>query len=178
VTRSNLNVSLSVLTDSLVESVMQAIRLASLEELGGAYRPSAARTRRPSLDAIDAGPFVQAGSDAHTNGIDLEPNRDSERVARPREARAQTRRRVERPTVTARIADLAPPEATAEITDPQMLLGLGYPDVQVEREPEAVPEPEPSSRVRANGGSPPMRLRDNETLARVSNAGVVIRRAK
>jgi hypothetical protein len=46
-----------------------------------------------------------------------------------------------------------------------------------EAEIAAVPEG-PASTVRAIGGSSPVRLRANETLARVSNAGVVIRRGK
>jgi hypothetical protein len=46
---------------------------------------------------------------------------------------------------------------------------------------EAHTEPEgesPASGIRPVGSAPTVRLSDNETLARVSNAGIVIRRKK
>lgn len=83
--------------------------------------------------------------------------------------------------------DVAPPTAAAEITDPQWLLAMGSSapnDVldleqpeQVEPPPESVSEA-PASTTRDLGGVSPVRLRANETLARVSGAGVVIRRAR
>src|SRR5580700_8265303 len=80
-----------------------------------------------------------------------------------------------------------PAEITdAEITDPQWLLAMGTqsspdilsiaPLVDAETALESVSEG-PVSTVRETGNISPVRLRANETLARVSGAGVVIRRA-
>jgi len=83
--------------------------------------------------------------------------------------------------------EVAPPATAAEITDPQWLLAMGSSapnDVldleqpeQVEPAEESVSEA-PASTTRDLGGVSPVRLRANETLARVSGAGVVIRRAR
>jgi len=80
--------------------------------------------------------------------------------------------------------EVAPPAPAAEITDPQWLLAMGSSapnDVldpeQIEPPPESVSEA-PASTTRDLGGVSPVRLRANETLARVSGAGVVIRRAR
>lgn len=87
-------------------------------------------------------------------------------------------------------ADTSPPPAEvtdAEITDPQWLLAMGTPPspdilsvasaVDVGTALESVSEG-PVSTVRETGNISPVRLRANETLARVSGAGVVIRRAR
>jgi hypothetical protein len=119
------------LTESLVDSVMAAIRSASLEELLG------------------------------------------ERHGRPTRARRRVREdRITALAPTAPAPDDTPTETHGEITDPQMLLALGAAPPLVDEAPPALPEfEEPSS-------GPQLRLRDNETVARVSNAGVVIRRAR
>ncbi|MGO9837716.1 MAG: hypothetical protein ACLP1X_26310 [Polyangiaceae bacterium] len=83
-------------------------------------------------------------------------------------------------------ADVAPPPAAAgEITDPQWLLAMGAPapagvgEADVEEIASASESLEgPASTVREVAARPPVRLRANETLARVSNAGVVIRRSR
>jgi hypothetical protein len=92
-------------------------------------------------------------------------------------------------------ADPAPPEASAEITNPQWLLAMGSPATsEVAEQPSVaaqasnVDEPHssttpewdtegPASTVRDSTSRSPVRLRENESLARVSGAGVVIRRA-
>jgi hypothetical protein len=129
--RPTLESSLTALTESLVDSVMAAIRSASLEELLG------------------------------------------ERRERPTRARRRVREdRITALAPTAPAPDDTPTEAHEEITDPQMLLALGTAPPLVDEAPQPFPEfEEPSS-------GPQLRLRDNETVARVSNAGVVIRRAR
>jgi hypothetical protein len=101
-----------------------------------------------------------------------------------------------------RSASSHPPPAVADITDPESLLSIvatnaSAPAIGSVRRSapsiltpvparttptniERAPEPEgdsPASGVRPVGGST-VRLSDNETLARVSNSGVVIRRRK
>ena len=91
---------------------------------------------------------------------------------RQRPTRARPRVREDRITALAPTPDETPPEAHGDITDPQMLLALGTDPPPVDEAPQPLPEfEEPSSGSR-------LRLRDNETVARVSSAGVVIRRGR
>ncbi len=90
-----------------------------------------------------------------------------------------------RPVVVAGPPKLAPATPAGEITNPEGLLSMG-------REPPgAAPRPaEPADASESEMGAPPpggvtgdvirlpLRLREGETLARESGAGVVIRRAR
>jgi len=137
-------------------------------------------------------------------GLVREATADGLRTLLADEARRRATRRAVRPArgpaaptipaapagVVTTTADLAPPAPSAEITDPQWLLGMGPPAPAEVVLPEVVlpvpaaPESEaggPPSGVREVASAPPaspVRLRPNETLARVSGAGVVIRRAR
>jgi hypothetical protein len=104
-------------------------------------------------------------------------------IPRPgRPAREPTRRSNVRGTST----DVTLALATAgEITNPQWLLAMGAPapsdvgEADVEEIASASESSEgPASTVRELAARSPVRLRANETLARVSNAGVVIRRSR
>jgi hypothetical protein len=119
VPRSTFRTTLSALTESFVDDVMDAIRSASLEDV------ARGRTRPPP--------------------------------------------RVRHRIVAASGADMVTPEPADEITDPDMLLGLGMPPPLVDLSPGPIPA-DPTTGLH-------MKLRENETLARVSGAGVVIRRA-
>jgi hypothetical protein len=79
--------------------------------------------------------------------------------------------------------DRAPPPAVAEITDPEALLAGAAPKPAppLALEYTRVSESEsdgPASAVRPLPLVSPVRLMGNETLARVSSSGVVIRRAR
>jgi hypothetical protein len=152
--RSPLKTSLRVLTDAFADSVMEAIRAASLEEVMGADREA----RRPT----------EVGR--------------ATRPTRPR-SKAKVRRvsgaRSSRSAAKIDEGDSALLEPTSEITDPQMLLGLGLIDPVIEPPPrrfEATNEPKVG--LHANASAPVVRLRENESVARVSSGGVVIRRAR
>jgi hypothetical protein len=107
---------------------------------------------------------------------------------RPRIRSARASRAVRAPTSQPKLATLAIakaevayPAPAAEITDPQWLLAMGSDAPLDVEETEMAAEPvseAPASSVRELGGASPIRLRANETLARVSGAGVVIRRAR
>jgi hypothetical protein len=152
--RSPLKTRLRVLTDAFADSVMEAIRAASLEEVMGAER--------------EAGRTTEVGR--------------STRPTHPR-SKARVRRvsaaRSSRSAAKVAEGDSAPFEPTSEITDPQLLLGLGLVEPVIEPAPrrfEATDEPKVS--LHTNASAPVMRLRDNESVARVSSGGVVIRRAR
>jgi hypothetical protein len=149
VPRSALQTSLAALTESLVDSVMDAIRSASLEDLLGQ----------------DPGPRTAPAQ--------------VERVSVTRRARARRRRSVAlprpadpEPPRSVATDDLPEPEPASEITDPDLVLGFALAGQVVDEEPQPSPEKE----ERPSGYQ--VRLRENETLARASNAGVVIRRSR
>jgi hypothetical protein len=137
------------LTESLVDSVMGAIRSASLEEVLGP-RSAATRVGRRSRNARAA--TARAAT----------TKRRPVRVRRPAEP--------EMPPTSVVIDDIPEPELGSEITDPERVLGVLPPEQFVDEESPSSPEVE----ERPSGYH--VRLRGNETLARVSNAGVVIRR--
>jgi hypothetical protein len=171
VSHSTLKASLDALTASLVDSVLDAIRSASLDDLlGEGIRLPESRIATPAKVA---------------RGTLVPPIDEPPIPATPSRRRLRS---MSETTAVVLATDLTPPEPAAEITDPQMLLGLGPPRALVDAAPKHE-EPSsrradstPTSRVsdsslpRANGHAPHVRLRDNETVARVSNAGVVIRR--
>jgi hypothetical protein len=169
VPQPRLKTSLHTLTEALVESVMNAIRLASLEELMG----RTPRSSTPHDVRLDP-PQVREGR----------PRRQArapEREAAPRERARPSAPPVVVPLLLEDISTA--PEPASEITDPQMLLALGIPDVDVPIPPPRAPAPveltlPPSRFAYTNGEARPVRLRDNESVARVSGAGVVIRRAR
>jgi len=99
----------------------------------------------------------------------------------PPRARRPLRGMARRSTIAGMTADLAPSAPGADITDPQRLLAITAPGPLDVAEAETAPDSPsdgPVSTVREAGGVSPVRLRANETLARVSSAGVVIRRAR
>jgi hypothetical protein len=127
------------------------------------------------------------------------PSRPAHAARAPRAAHAEARKSIAA-LANVRSASSLPPPAVAEITDPESLLSIvaangSAPAVASVRRSapsilmpvaarttttERPQEPEgesPASGVRPMGGST-VRLSDNETLARVSNSGVVIRRRK
>jgi hypothetical protein len=163
---SALRASLDALTLSFIDALMDAIRTASVEELLG----EAPRVHR--ADALRIGKDERATS----------PVPQRKRAALPASVRpisAQPRRSGVSTVPSRSVRSAPPPAPTAEITDPQGLLAMGLPMRLGAAEAEIAGVPEgPASTVRAIGGSSPVRLRANETLARVSNAGVVIRRGK
>jgi hypothetical protein len=171
---SALKTTLHALTVSFTDAVMDAIRSASLEDLlGQASRgpgrstgvPSTAKVARAESSAAQLG--RHSGGHEPPNGVRVGARRSGLSAAAA--------------TDPAPSPSQAPPAPAAEITDPQGLLSMGTqesrnvapPEIARERVPEG-----PASAVRAVEASSPVRLRANETLARVSNAGVVIRRAK
>jgi hypothetical protein len=84
---------------------------------------------------------------------------------------------------TTRTLDLTPLPTVAEITDPEALLAgaVPAPGPPPVLGPPRVPESEgdgPPSAVRPLPVVSPVRLMGNETLARVSGSGVVIRRGR
>jgi hypothetical protein len=140
---SALQRSLAALTASLVDSVMEAIRSASLEELLGREKATRVRATRRA------------------------------RVSKPRPVAAPRPKMPASPTVAAEIVPHTPELAPAsEITDPESVLGYGQPVDSIPEEPPSPPQVE----ERPSGYQ--VRLRENETLARVSNAGAIIRRAR
>jgi hypothetical protein len=164
---SALRASLDALTASFIDAVMDAIRTASLQEL----LREAPRVRQG--DAPRIGESERATS----------PVGQRKRAAVPapagRTASARSRRSGVSTAPTRSVPTPPPPAPAAEITDPQGLLAMGLPLRLGATEAEIGGAPEgPASTVRAIGGGSPVRLRANETLARVSNAGVVIRRGK
>jgi hypothetical protein len=176
-----------------VDDLLIAIGEASIDELRGLL------TQRPqgSGGALEqAAQRVRAAASAATSRP--EPARGS------RSRRVGTRRFLD-PSLA---SGLTAPPGVADITDPESLLSfesvdvresrptpiralpaalpaiLAPPDGASRRERHVAPDSHesegesPASGVRAVGGGLPIRLSDNETLARVSNAGVVIRRKK
>jgi hypothetical protein len=129
------------------------------------------------------------------------PSRPARATRAPRVDQAAARRSIAT-LANVRSASSLPPPAVAEITDPESLLSIvatngsapaigsvrrSAPSIltpvptrtataTTERAQETEGE-SPASGVRPVGGST-VRLSDNETLARVSNSGVVIRRKK
>jgi hypothetical protein len=104
----------------------------------------------------------------------------------PRDSGRPVRKPAKRSPIAIVTADPTPPAPGAEITDPQWVLAMGAPaplevgdaaDFAGVAETESASEG-PVSTVRETAHVSPVRLRANETLARVSGAGVVIRRAR
>jgi hypothetical protein len=162
---------LEPLTARFVDDVIRLVREATAEGLRTLLGEEAGRPRPhlPQSDVVKA-PRRAARVPTHPSRPIREPARRS-------------------PIPTANLSLPAPGGETkdAEITDPQWLLAMGAPTLlevpsvleaaDSEVAPESVSEGPPSA-VREAGGISPVRLRANETLARVSNAGVVIRRAR
>lgn len=163
--KSALRTSLHTLTASFADSVMAAIRSASLEDLlGEAYRDPGRPAGAPRSLKIARAP----SSARPTRGGRARRSSD---VDRPVLARAPES------GIAVRRSDRPLPPTGAEITDPQGLLAMEAVErmALVERKPE---REAPVSTLQAARAVPSVRLRANETLARVSNAGVVIRRIK
>jgi hypothetical protein len=159
---STLKKSLVALTESLVDAVMDAVRNASIEDLLGEHRASTMGESPPNVDRAPSRRQARHRVEAilvseRTEGLPTRPlrpvNTDSQAMAS-----------------VALTEDVTPPEAAAEITDPQMVLGLEVP------RPQLVEDPQPLREAEAPSSGYHVRLRENETVARVSNAGVVIRR--
>jgi hypothetical protein len=149
-----------------VDDVVALVKEAAADGLGKILAEEARHRRTHRLD----GEAVIAAQPA--------ADRDPPRPARP------AREPVSRSAVGNANADLPSPAAAGEITDPQWLLAMGAPApalVEEHSREATATEPEspegPASTVREAAHSP-VRLRDNETLARVSGAGVVIRRSR
>jgi hypothetical protein len=149
-----------------VDDVVALVKEAAADGLGQVLAEEARHRRTRRLD----GEAVIAAQPAADRG--------PSRPARP------AREPVSRSAVGNANADLPSPAAAGEITDPQWLLAMGAPARAVVEDPRseaAATGPEslegPTSTVREAAPSP-VRLRDNETLARVSGAGVVIRRSR
>jgi hypothetical protein len=178
---SALKTSLHALTVSFTDSVMAAIRGASLEDLlGEAPRDPRRPTSTPRIERASTSEVLLE----HPLGGHALSSGKASLSARPdRPAGTRSRRSGDSAVATSKVSTgtQSPPGPAAEITDPQRLLAMGAPlpaevvGRQVAR--ERVPEG-PASTVRALGSGFPVRLRANETLARVSNGGIVIRRAK
>jgi hypothetical protein len=171
-----------------VDDLLLTIGEASIDELRELFaaRPESLSERPRALAAV---PSPASRADASAPETATRSQRSSSRAPR---------RWSETPLASA-------PPAVAEITDPESLLSLVSTPAEAPRPAPTVAarpansaggvvvslptrvavtevhvEPEgesPASGVRPVGG-PPVRLSDNETLARVSNAGVVIRRKK
>lgn len=152
--------NLQPLIARLVEDVLRAIRGATLAELRVLASPAA---KPPARKASRAS---------------APPQRRRRQPTVPSGARGGAKRSTPAPTT-------APPEPAgggADITDPEQLLATTWqpqPALAESRSIESlepVAEP-PSSTVRPAVGSV-VKLRDGETLARASGAGVIIRRSK
>ncbi len=166
--KSALRTSLHALAVSLTDSVMAAIRDASLEDLMREAPELGRRTDTRRGAKAEGAPASAVDLRGHPGG------QTPPRVpASPRRSRSSASAD---PVLTP-----IPPAPAAEITDPQGLLAMGTREPlrvvpsEISREP--VPDG-PASTIRAVEAGSPVRLRANETLARVSNAGVVIRRVK
>jgi hypothetical protein len=169
---SPLRTSLHALTVSFIDAVMAAIRGASLEDLLGEAPRDPRRT-----GAVPR--TLKAPAQAPSSATQLEGQ--TRRQASPRVPGPVHRLGLSAGSDRVLTSSQAPPAPTAEITDPQGLLAMGThePLRVVETEVSRDPVPDgPASTVRPIGAGSPVRLRANETLARVSNAGIVIRRAK
>jgi hypothetical protein len=161
---STLKKSLRALTESLVDSVMDAIRGASLEELLGEHRASTIEESPANVERTTSRRRARARHRVKVSLVSERTEGLPTRALRPVNTDSQATASV------ARTEDLTPPEAAAEITDPQMVLGLEVPRPQLVEDPQPLPEAE------APKSGHHVRLRENETVARVSNAGIVIRR--
>ncbi len=163
--KSALKTSLHTLTASFADSVMDAIRSASLEELlgeahGDSTRPMNAPRALKDARAPSSVRPVRRVSALPTRLGGLLP-------ARPLRSGAPFA-----------IAERPISSMAAEITDPQGLLamgvagGIGLVETRAQQADGLAGTAEPTR------AAPSVRLRANETLARVSSAGVVIRRGK
>jgi len=163
--KPSLRLQIDALTETLVDSVMKLLRTASLEALLGEAldAPSAAETggstERPPPPARSQAPKPEATRPGALTSVDL-----------PMRAR-------EAPT-----EDLVTSASAVDITDPQLVLGLGDPSAAAADAEESAQPPqeqeEPSSPVEDAESPPHVRLRENETVARVSDAGIVLRRIR
>jgi hypothetical protein len=154
---------LESLINRFVDDVSRLIREAKVEDLLGLI----AEGPRPIPPLVEADPV--------DDPIDLD-DVDAHRRAAPTVARAGRRRPVPATTVE-------------EITDPASLLAIGPETATVSVAPPTLPalladtadEPPPSSAPPPSSTEESrvlVRLRGNETVARASNAGIVIRRRK
>jgi hypothetical protein len=171
------------LIDRFVDDVINAIRRAAIEDLRGLALADAATGNARAATA---------------DGVLDEKRREAPRArATLREpsitrggGRRVSRARTERSTRTQPSPSAVPasPAPVAEITDPESLLAA----ITFEPAPVVVTQPAPAPPERSPDGEgdgppssvrslheiSPVRLMGNETLARVSSAGVVIRRGR
>jgi hypothetical protein len=158
--RPNLINTINALTESLVDSVMTAIRHASLEELLG--------------DGVPAPPIAESAAEparpprARRTRAPSDAGNRRRSVADPVPPSAKPLSPAENPT---------PTDVADDITDPQLLLSLDVPPETTEedsRHPQT--STKPSSPPAAEQRTGHVKLRANETMTRLANGGIVIRR--
>ena len=148
--------NLQPLIARFVDDILRLIREAAAEDLRSLVARDARRSRQPH-------PVKHSAAIRHRRIVD-DPGQRSRGLTAA--------------------ADLSPPPTVAEITDPEALLAGTAPEpagARADARAEGRLESEshgPASTVRPMQGDSPVRLMGNETLARVSNAGIVIRRAR
>jgi hypothetical protein len=160
--RPNLKDTIDALTESLVDSVITAIRSAPLEEvlgddvLGRTVTKSVREPERPPRRRR-----TRASSDAGNQ-------RRSVADAIPTAAKS-----------VARAEQPIPPDAAADITDPQLLLSLDVPPENAEEGSQHPRESTaPSIPLATEDRTVHVKLRDNETAVRLAKGGIVIRRGR
>jgi hypothetical protein len=165
-------IELEPLISQFVTDVLGCLRAARLEDLLVALN-------QVESERAMAAPVVRAVTPAEW------PRRQS---GWPTKASGSRRRGLSRttpgPVVVAEPPKRAPAPPSGEITHPEALLSMGRPTPdsatrpveQVDAEPET--EAPPPSGVHGEVVRLPVRLREGETLARDTGAGVVIRRAR
>jgi len=190
-----------------VEDLLQTIRDATVHDLEGLFgsgpirvrtvdtappggrraRPSAAPSASPSAPPRPSR-LPRAGRESR--GITREQSsrsRPPPTVAEITDPEAllslATERAAESPSRPPRPRKSSRAAALVALPDPVQTELFGVPErvSELVAETESSPDletPAPDSAVRPLGGPPAIRLSDNETVARVSNAGIVIRRRK
>ncbi len=154
--------NLESITARFIDDLIRLIRHAKIEELMGLVDPSE-RPLRPHLTM----PPLPAPL---ARRVTSPPPSRVRRVKAPGNGRAQASRR---------------PPTVEEITDPEKLLAMTTASVPAVQAPRRVPriiadEPDVPPPVVAEPESPRVlvRLRGNETVARATNSGIVLRRKK
>lgn len=162
---------LQPLITQLVDDVLRLVREAAMDDL-----------RR--LVVSDAERSPESPPVKRTSGATSGPSRMVDVPTRRRRALHEpAQRSLQVAKNPAQNPDRAPPPTVAEITDPEALLAGAAPKPvpALALEYTRVLESEsdgPASAVRPLPLVSPVRLMGNETLARVSSSGVVIRRAR
>jgi hypothetical protein len=181
--KASLGDTIRDLTQSLVDSVMMAIRNAPLEELvgDGLLGPTVLKTpgmpersrrsprARASLEAKNRRPPTAARQPTHPRKAPASPSDGATHELTPEVEVAAKE-------LTAETAALS----SEEITDPMKLLGFDLPSENADQSSldrrGGRESAELSSPRGADESIPRIRLRHDETVARVSSAGVVLRR--